>query len=220
MSKTMGTRFTAELMGKDGYHDRILSLLKRADIGVFDAKIQVKEMSVEEVKKTLSPTAITTLENVGGVKPRKIFDINLGHKGDGDEAVFLDFKDEESTGTRRFFSLVGPWADILDHGYTVFIDEIEASLHPILVRELLKLLFSETGNRKGAQVIFTTHNTVLLDRNLIRRDQIWFTEKSQNGATSLYPLTDYRPRNKEALEKGYLLGRYGAIPFIPEGLVQ
>ena len=108
--------------------------------------------------------------------------------------------------------------DILDHGYTVFIDEIETSLHPILVKELITLLFCDKNNPKGAQVVFTTHNPFLLDGNLIRRDQIWFTEKAPSGATQLYPLTDYKPRKGEALAKGYIAGRYGAIPFIPEGL--
>ncbi len=130
----------------------------------------------------------------------------------------LDFENEESAGTRRFFSLIGPWTDILDNGYTAFVDEIETSLHPILVKELLKILLCSKNNPKGAQVVFTTHNPVLLDGALMRRDKIWFTEKSPAGATHLYPLTDYQTRKDEALGKGYLAGRYGAIPFMPEGL--
>jgi AAA15 family ATPase/GTPase len=107
---------------------------------------------------------------------------------------------------------------MLDGGHTVFVDEIETSLHPVLVKELLRLVFSGTTNSKGAQVIFTTHTPVILDGSLIRRDQVWFTEKSSGGATHLYPLTDYQPRNDEALARGYLAGRYGAIPLLPEGL--
>ena len=101
----------------------------------------------------------------------------------------------------------------------MFVDELETSLHPILVRELLKLLFNSTTNPKGAQVIFSTHNTVLLDSSLLRRDQVWFTEKTPEGATHLYPLTAYQPRKDEALAKGYLAGRYGAIPYLPNGLM-
>src|ERR1700685_2974355 len=103
------------------------------------------------------------------------------------------FHGEESAGTRRFFALIGPWMDILDNGYTVFVDEIETSLHPVLVKELLKLVLSSKNNPKGAQVVFTTHNPMLLDSTLIRRDQVWFMEKSPDGATHLYPLTDYQP---------------------------
>ena len=91
-------------------------------------------------------------------------------------------------------------------------------MHPLLVKELLKLAYSATTNTHGAQVIFTTHNAMLLDSSLLRRDQIWFTEKSSDGITYLYPLTDFKPRKDEALTKGYLAGRYGAIPYLPEGL--
>jgi AAA15 family ATPase/GTPase len=210
--------FTAELVAKPTHHDRILNLLRSADIGVADAKIREKEISVEELKQNVPPSLLARLEKDGAVKPGKTVEINLTHKAEGVEPVALDFDEEESAGTRRFFSLIGPWTDILDSGYTVFVDEIETSLHPILVKELLKLVLCSKNNPKGAQVVFTTHNPVLLDGSLMRRDQIWFTEKSPVGATHLYPLTDYQPRKDEALAKGYLAGRYGAIPFMPEGL--
>jgi AAA15 family ATPase/GTPase len=210
--------FTADLCVKSTHHDRILNLLKSADIGVADAKINEKEITVEEMKQNLPPLFLARLEKDGLMKPQKGIEISLTHKAEGIDPVALDFEDEESAGTRRFFSLIGPWTDILDNGYTAFVDEIETSLHPILVKELLKLLLCSKNNPKGAQVVFTTHNPVLLDGTLMRRDQIWFTEKSPAGATNLYPLTDYQPRKDEALAKGYLAGRYGAIPFMPEGL--
>jgi AAA15 family ATPase/GTPase len=144
--------------------------------------------------------------------------ITLIHKAEGIDPVPLDFDKEESEGTRRFFGLIGPWLNILDKGYTVFLDEIETSLHPVLVKELLKLVFSSQHNPKGAQVVFTTQNPLLLDNALMRRDQVWFTEKSPGVETHLYPLTDFQPRRDEARERGYLAGRYGAIPFFPEGL--
>ena len=209
--------FTADLVAKPTHHDRILNLLKSADIGVADAMIQEKEISVEELRQNMSPSMLARIEK-DGAKSVKNIEISLTHKADGMEPVALNFDDEESAGTRRFFSLIGPWTDILDKGHMVFIDEIETSLHPILVKELLKLLLCSKNNPKGAQVVFTTHNPVLLDGSLMRRDQIWFTEKSPAGATHIYPLTDYQPRKDEALAKGYLAGRYGAIPFMPEGL--
>jgi|688.fasta_scaffold175275_2 AAA15 family ATPase/GTPase len=210
--------FTAELVAKPSHHDRIMNLLRSADVGVADAQIQEKEISVEELKQSVPPSFLARLEKDGPIKPGKSVEINLTHKADGMEPVALDFDDEESAGTRRFFSLIGPWTDILDNGHTVFVDEIETSLHPVLVKELLKLLLCSKNNPKGAQVVFTTHNPILLDGSLMRRDQVWFTEKSPVGATHLYPLTDYQPRKDEALAKGYLAGRYGAIPFMPEGL--
>ena len=88
-----------------------------------------------------------------------------------------------------------------------------------MVRELLRLMFSEQENKTGAQILFTTHNPLLLDPTLLRRDQVWFTDKDTKGEAHLYPLSDYAPRKGESLTRGYLSGRYGAVPFIPEGLL-
>ena len=211
--------FTARQISKPTHHNRIINLLRSADFGVVDGNIEEKEITVEELRQNVPPAMLARLEKDGDLKPGHLVRINLSHKAEGIEPVALDFDDEESAGTRRFFALIGPWTDILDNGHTVFIDEIETSLHPLLVKELLKLLFCGKNNPKGAQVIFTTHNPVLLDSTLMRRDQVWFTEKSPDGATHLYPLTDYQPRKDEALAKGYLAGRYGAVPFVPEGLM-
>jgi AAA15 family ATPase/GTPase len=88
---------------------------------------------------------------------------------------------------------------------------IDRSLHPYITRFLVTLL-SRNKNTKAAQLIFTTHDTTLLDANLLRRDQIWFVEKDAEQSTKLYPLLDYRPRKDEALERGYMKGRYGDFP--------
>ncbi len=96
----------------------------------------------------------------------------------------------------------------------MLVDELDRSLHPILARGLIELFNSKQSNPKGAQLIFNTHDTNLLSGGLLRRDQIWFTEKDRKGASHLYPLTDFKPRKGENLENGYLQGRYGAIPFL------
>lgn len=210
--------FTAEMLANPEKKTRILNLLKSADFGVTDATTEEREMNLDELKEKIPPAILAEIMASGSNAKARRTEINLIHQADNTNPVAMDFDDEESAGTRRFFSLSGPWLDILDNGYTVFVDEIETSLHPVLVRELLKILFCGRNNPKGAQVIFTTHNPVLLDNTLIRRDQVWFTEKTPEGATHLYPLTDYKPRKDEALAKGYLAGRYGAIPFLPEGL--
>ena len=213
--------FTADLIEKHSHYDQIINLLRSADIGITDAKIQEKKISIDELKKIVPPPIFTIVKKKQALKPGdivKIMELNLAHKAKDIEPIVLGFEDEESAGTQRFFALIGPWIDILDNGYTVFIDEIETSLHPILIREILKLLFCGKNNPKGAQIVFTTQNTILLDNTLMRRDQIWFTEKTPAGTTHLYPLTDYQPRKDEALAKGYLAGRYGAIPFLQDGL--
>jgi uncharacterized protein len=212
--------FTAEQTKNTTQRDRIINLLRSADFGVVGMTAKEREITVEQLKQAMPPALVAKLEKERGLEPLRGLDIKLTHKADGIDPVPLDLDDEESDGTRRFFALIGPWLDILDNGYTVFVDEIETSLHPILVRELLKLLFCSKNNPKGAQIVFTTHNPVFLDTTFIRRDQVWFAEKSSSGETHLYPLTDYQPRKDEALAKGYLAGRYGAIPFLGEGLKQ
>ena len=125
--------------------------------------------------------------------------------------------EEESDGTQRFFQLLGPWLQAVNDGYTVFIDELEASLHPLLTRELIKFIHDPTNNKAGAQLVFATHDATLLGPELFRRDQIWFTEKDKGAGTQLYSMSDYKerkPRKGEAMQKGYLAGRYGAIPIL------
>lgn len=120
---------------------------------------------------------------------------------------------EESLGTQRLYLLAGPVLDVLRYGRVLVVDELDSSLHPLLVRRLIGMFHNANLNPHSAQLIFSTHDTTLLDQTLFRRDQIWFTEKDSTQATRLYPLSDFSPRNKEALERGYLAGRYGAVPF-------
>lgn len=122
----------------------------------------------------------------------------------------------ESEGTRRLFSYAGEWIKALDKGKTIIVDELDNSLHPLVVRFLLKLICNPDVNKNNAQLIFSTHDTSLLDNELFRRDQIWFVEKDPYNSTQIYPLLDFSPRKNEAIGKGYLQGRYGAIPFIGE----
>jgi AAA15 family ATPase/GTPase len=120
--------------------------------------------------------------------------------------------EDESLGTQRFFSIAGPIIVALERGQVLAVDEIDDSLHPLLVRRLVELFHSPETNPHGAQLIMNTHDATMLDTRLFRRDQIWFTEKDSVGASRLYPLSDYSPRKDEALSKGYLHGRYGAVP--------
>jgi uncharacterized protein len=126
--------------------------------------------------------------------------------------------EEESKGTRTFVELTLPILKALRTGSLLIIDELEASLHPLLAKKVVEIFNNPETNPKNAQLIFSTHDTNLLGTTLgepaLRRDQVWFTEKNEQGATHLYPLTDYKPRNVENLERGYLQGRYGAIPFL------
>ena len=111
--------------------------------------------------------------------------------------------------------LGAPVLDILSRGKTLLVDELDTSLHTLLVRQVVRLFNSPRTNTGNAQLIFTTHDTSLLDaEGLFRRDQIWFMEKGVDQASSLIALSEYSPRKNEALERGYLMGRYGGIPFL------
>jgi uncharacterized protein len=120
--------------------------------------------------------------------------------------------EQESDGTQRMLELLGPIYDVLQEGAVLIMDELDTSLHPYITRELVQLFNNPKSNTGNAQLVFTTHDTSLLDPTLFRRDQVWFTAKDASGATDLYSLQDFSTRKGEALLKGYLVGRYGAIP--------
>jgi hypothetical protein len=110
--------------------------------------------------------------------------------------------------------MLGPVIEVLSSGGVLCVDELEASLHPLVVAEVVKTFNRSEHNLRGAQLIFNTHDTNLLNESLLRRDEVWFTEKDETGATRLYPLSDFKPRREENLQRGYLQGRYGATPFV------
>ncbi|MBX9572168.1 MAG: ATP-binding protein [Candidatus Obscuribacterales bacterium] len=123
---------------------------------------------------------------------------------------------EESHGTQRLFALAGPLFEIMKNGRVLIVDELDKSLHPLLVRHLIDRFQIPSANKRQAQLIFTSHDTSLLSPELLRRDQIWFTEKDGLQSSSLVPLSDFAPRKHEAFERGYLSGRYGAVPILRE----
>ena len=147
--------------------------------------------------------------------PIKKVAVRTQHKMlDSDQKVFFDLFLDESDGTQRLFSQAGGWLKALREGLVLFVDELDLHLHPNIVRYLIELFHSSKTNQKNAQLIFTTHDTSLLDSDLFRRDQVWFVQKDEQQGSRLYSLLDFKPRKGEAIGKGYLQGRYGALPFI------
>jgi uncharacterized protein len=190
----------------------ILKFMNLADLSIRDISLQKKEFSMEDLPDEM-PQYIKE-EIAKDLKGKKLTRLLFMHpSSDNGEDVGLDF-DEESAGTRKLFELAGPWLDVLSEGRVSFVDELDTSLHPHLLRFLLKLLHNPETNRHNAQLVFATHDTTILDQSLMRRDQVWFVEKDMENATRLYPLSDYKPRKGEAMQKGYLYGRYGALPLI------
>jgi hypothetical protein len=121
--------------------------------------------------------------------------------------------DDESDGTRRLLDLLPALHQMQKQGGVYFVDEIDRSMHPILVRRLVEFFLASCGESPG-QLMFTTHESSLLDLDLLRRDEIWFAEKDYEQATRLYSLADFKVRNDLEIRKHYLQGRFGAIPFL------
>ena len=194
----------------------IMAFMNSADISI--SGITVKKIPIPPMKpEMLPPDMPQPLKEqvMRDMQRKEIPDIRFLHKTNSGEAVPFHFGDE-SDGTKKLFAYAGPWLDVLAKGRILFIDELDTSLHPLMVRFLIGLVQNPEINKHNAQLIFTTHDTSVLDTELFRRDQIWFVEKDHEQASRLYPLSDFKPRKGEALEKGYLNGRYGALPFIGE----
>ena len=187
-----------------------------------EAEMNISGYNVTDVEITDEQLSAIPLELRGFFnKKTRSFHITTRHNittEDGkEEDIDLDFE-EESLGTQNMFILNPILLYVLKKGKVLIIDELDRSLHPFLVEYIVKIFNSEKYNKNGAQLIFNTHDTNLLNLSLFRRDQIWFTEKDyKKGATDLYPLDDFPVRKTENVEKGYLNGRYGAIPYIALG---
>lgn len=187
----------------DKYREKIARLLSVADFGIQALKIKDGATSFTGVLTGI-------LDNVEAVHQVK--------NKNGECASYPLNMSEESTGTNTYFRLIGEVEKALETGCLLVADEMDAYLHPLLTQHIVSLFNSADNNPHGAQLIFSSHNTNFLDLDLMRRDQIWFTEKDENtGATDLYSLVDFPVRKDAKVEKGYLLGRYGAIPFIKGG---
>lgn len=141
----------------------------------------------------------------------------LHHIIGSDQTASIPLRDE-SDGTLKMFALYPALQDTLDTGGVLFVDELNARLHPLLVRNFIILFLNPKTNPKHAQLVFTAHDSWQLSNNLLRRDEIWFTEKTLDGVSTLYSLADFvdedgaKIRKDESYEKNYLLGKYGAIP--------
>ncbi len=141
-------------------------------------------------------------------------------EGNRIDKVSFDKNNNESEGTKKIIDLTGPVFDTLIHGKVLIVDELDAKLHPLLTREIVSLFNNKDTNPKHAQLLFATHDTNLLSADLFRRDQVWFTEKDEVEQTDLYNLVEFKlpdgskVRNDSNLERNYIRGRYGAIPYI------
>lgn len=198
---------------KEGCAD-ILQFLKSAGIEVDEIIIKERKFDKIRFPSLMQDELKSYFQN--DLQGKSFKEVLFKHQLTGSEDFALFPLEEESDGTQKLFAYSALWLDLLKSGLILVIDELDNSFHPHLVRFLLSLIHSSKNNAANGQLIFSTHDTSILDTKLLRRDQIWFMEKDDTQATQLYPLSDFRPRKHEALEKGYLQGRYGALPYIGE----
>lgn len=211
------------LSGKQS--DAIRSFVQRLDLGIEDMQVMPNANSERLTGHVTVPTSTQRRRAVAMQHSTTYFQeeedvaIETTHRvydkdGKFERYTTFDLDVHESAGTQKLVSLAGPLVDTLIRGEVLVIDELDARLHPLLTREIVKLFNNPITNPQHAQLIFTTHDTNLLDNQLLRRDQIWFVEKDRRGASDLYSLAEFKVRNDKAYERGYIQGRYGAIPYL------
>jgi hypothetical protein len=204
----LNPQFSVRMLQDADTRRRICEFLTAADVSIADIDVVTRKVAGQHVHFDL--VTGRTEVRAEDVEENQL---RFHHSTEQGKAVF-DLQDE-SNGTRNLLFLTGPVLDVLSRGLTLVIDELDTSLHTLLVRQLVQLFHQPGLNTGGAQLVFTTHDTSLLGApDLFRRDQIWFVEKKRDQASTLYGLSDFSPRKTEALERGYLMGRYGGVPFL------
>lgn len=210
--------FTVERLHDEHFRAQAERLLQMADLGISRVIVEKRELKASEL--TLLSRMMQLIKDEVPAEIRdglpdmtELHTPFFYHKAPSGEDRRLEY-DLESEGTKRVFELAIALIDTLERGMVLAVDELDSSLHPLLTRKLVELFHDPKLNKNNAQLIFNTHDTTLLDSRLFRRDQVWFVEKDETGASRLYSLLEFSPRKSEALEKGYLQGRYGAVPFL------
>lgn len=200
----------------------LLDFYKKLDLGFDDITIYKKPFNVKELPSDMPEILVKQLltDFEGALK----IDIKTVHtKYDAKDKIVgeveFDMRSQESSGTNKLFNISGPVFDVLNVGGTLIVDELDASLHPLLTLAITKLFNSQAFNPNNAQLIFATHDTNLLNYGNYRRDQIYFVEKNKYGSSEMYSLVEYKEEGKKirkdrSFEKDYIEGRYGAIPYI------
>lgn len=202
----INNRVSLKILSDENYKKELLKFIKTFDSGI------------EGIKTT--PDSIEAVKSNNGM-----IDIEVIHKGENGELKALPFY-LESNGTRKMFHLFDFFMDALKKGMVLFVDELDAKLHPLLTRYIINLFHNSDTNKGNGQLIYSTHDTVNLNKETFRRDEIWFAEKDKDGISEIYALSDYileddknvgkKVRNDATYNKDYLTGRYGAIPVLEE----
>ena len=218
------TGITFSLLENEETKPALQSFINNADLGFDSVKLNKKEFDATRLPKDLPESVMQEISRkllgqtiVDAITLHKKF--NNEKKVVGNVEFIMD--SQESAGTNKFFNMSGPVFNVLHDGGVLVVDELDASLHPLLTLAITRLFNSKESNSKDAQLIFTTQDTNLLSNGKYRRDQIYFVEKDKYGASDLYSLVEYKEevsaktvRKDRSFEKDYIQGRYGAVPFI------
>lgn len=219
-------QFTAEKMNEDKeFQDQVTRLIREADFGIDGLSVSAREEVLMQSVPKGAPKEFRELHEALVNFQKKLVDdekltrysIVAEHSlSDREAQISFNLEKDESNGTQRFFALVGLILSAFSDGNLLVVDELDCSMHPLLTRKVIELFQSPEENTNGAQLVFVTHDSSLMDPRLLRRDQIWLTAKQANGSTELLSLYDFdidtRPRKGTAFERNYLAGRYGAVP--------
>lgn len=202
-----------------------LNFFHHTQLGFKELLVTEKKFSDEMFSDKVQIPDAVRLKLMEELKGKTIMEAKTTHyiyneNGEVSGVGTFDKDEMESEGTKKMIEMSGPIFDTLKSGKLLIIDELDAKLHPLLTRNILQLFMDPQTNKHGAQLIFTTHDTNLLNLDYLRRDQIWFTEKDQTESSDLYSLAEFRGedgvkvRNDRSVQKDYINGRYGAIPFL------
>lgn len=217
-------RYTIDKLKSDKlFFNWILHFLKYLEISnISTTEEDVNDLDLETLREKEKDEEIinllTSIQKFAAKQPRRDQIITHHRKYDENnvliDTVPFNFDNQESEGTKKLLYLLGPWYDTLQKGKILVIDELDSRLHTNLTLRLVD--FFHRYNKKGAQLIFAVHDVSLLNKDTFRRDQIWFIEKNQFGASELFSLADFKTekvRNKSAFDKNYIQGNYGAVPY-------
>jgi uncharacterized protein len=214
---TMG--FTAKKLQESESHSKILKILDVFDIGISNIR-------VSDPKDNVPNELAKDLRELFEKKHKSKFEVSFESKSivtehhvfddAGKQVGIIDFNLEknESEGTKKLIALSAPFIDALENSYILFLDELDARLHPLLSLQIVNLFNCHQKNSGNAQLITATHNTNLLDKEILRRDQVWLTSKNSRGESTLNSLAEYKVRNDASFEKDYMSGKYGGIPLL------
>lgn len=210
--------YTLQQLLEGDYAPQIHKLLQSLDLGFQSVQVREFELNSNNLPPDLSDSfKAALLETVESKVGLSLQTVHHKYNGTGQRVApeLFDWKAQESEGTQKMIALSGPLINVLEQGSILLIDELDARLHPLLSQAIIKLFNSADTNPNHAQLIFTTHDTNLLSHKFWRRDQLWFTEKQENGASDLYSLVEYKGVSSDAaFAKDYIQGRYGAIPYV------